>query len=145
MRVYSNPYLQNTGGSKEFLIDNIKGWFNKYSGYTIPSFSGLAQTKFILSVTAQSGSGYYHSPSTIQSAFNSLKSEGITIAGVNIWNSFYDNQSGKSLTSASYALPEQQPTNYKDYYFYENDDASAIYTLFDGILFFTLVVLVLLH
>ncbi|KRX02810.1 Glycoside hydrolase, superfamily [Pseudocohnilembus persalinus] len=102
IQTYFNQYLNNQGGTAAFLSETVKGWMNINQDYQIPQFEGVDPSKIIISVLAseQAGiSGYYTQPQVIQQAFSDLEQQGIHIAGINVWNSYYDDLNNNAISS----------------------------------------------
>lgn len=72
--VYQNDYLSTESGSKDFLIQTVRGWLNQHPDYKIPDFAGVPQNKLVLSLLASEKAGqnlpeYFSNVNTITKAF----------------------------------------------------------------------------
>ncbi|KRX09699.1 Glycoside hydrolase, superfamily [Pseudocohnilembus persalinus] len=105
VQIYQNDYLGQENGSAEFFIHNVLGWLNIYSEYTIPDFEGVDMKKLIISLISSEDAGdeeYFVSPENLKEAILRLRAEKINIAGINLWNSYFDYLNDFALSKAAF-------------------------------------------
>lgn len=100
---YKNPYLEIETSTVDYMVAIYLSWLNQYSGYTIEGFNGISEEKLVFSVVASEDAiegAHFVSASVIKQTVEQLNSQGHTVAGFNIWNSYYDNLNDNAISTA---------------------------------------------